>query len=118
MSCMHGNSDDACDICDEVDAAWNRGYEVGLARAKAGGGVDGWRTIESAPGGEVDFQAWFKADDSRYESYWHPRCKLGADGRVYEYGRVDFDIDDYEVRYGYTATHWMPLPSPPKEDGE
>ena len=25
MSCLHGNHPDACDICDEVDAAYERG---------------------------------------------------------------------------------------------
>jgi len=25
MSCSHGNHPDACDICDEIDAAYNRG---------------------------------------------------------------------------------------------
>jgi hypothetical protein len=30
MSCFHGNHPDACDICDEVDAASKRGYEAGF----------------------------------------------------------------------------------------
>ena len=29
MSCPHGNHEKACDLCDEIDAAYNRGYEAG-----------------------------------------------------------------------------------------
>ena len=35
MSCWHGNHEDACDLCDEKDDAFNRGYEAGMAKALA-----------------------------------------------------------------------------------
>lgn len=33
MSCPHGNHVDACDLCDEVDAAWDRGYNAAIEKA-------------------------------------------------------------------------------------
>lgn len=30
MSCPHGNHEESCDLCDEVDAAYKSGYEAGL----------------------------------------------------------------------------------------
>jgi hypothetical protein len=35
MSCVHGNHEDDCDICAEVDAAWNSGYASGIKDERA-----------------------------------------------------------------------------------
>lgn len=29
MSCPHGNHEEACDLCEEVNAAYKQGYEAG-----------------------------------------------------------------------------------------
>lgn len=34
MSCEHGNHVEACDLCDAVDAAFNKGYLAGQAAAE------------------------------------------------------------------------------------
>lgn len=34
MSCEHGNHQDACDLCDAVDAAYNRGFAAGQTSVK------------------------------------------------------------------------------------
>lgn len=33
MSCQHGNHVSACDLCDQVYAAWERGYNAALEAA-------------------------------------------------------------------------------------
>ncbi len=83
-------------------------WEAWLARAEA----DGWRPIESAPrdgtlillarGERVTYGHWVRLEDAEDidEPYWH-----SWDGGF---------LTDPE----YDATHWMPLPAPPKEDGE
>lgn len=38
MSCQHGNPVDGCDLCDEIDAAWNRGYAAATPTPQAQAG--------------------------------------------------------------------------------
>ena len=33
MSCLHGNHVDDCDICTEVDRAWNSGFAAGQRKS-------------------------------------------------------------------------------------
>jgi hypothetical protein len=58
-----------------------------------------WRPIESAPlGGEALF--------------WHPMWLRPQTGR-YAGDRLIYATGE---TYRYTATHWMPLPSPPSSE--
>lgn len=99
----HGGEYDTYD----TSCAW----ESWLARARL---ESGWRPIESAPRdgtpilvcyADTYVSNGFLPIAVRWRSY-HPNAK----------GEEDFrDIGGARIR---KITHWMPLPNPPKEDGE
>lgn len=73
-----------------------------------------WQPIETCPRDGTEFQAWV-FDPSRLahemRGWWEPKCRF--DGDTFEiWTRVDYDMDGWES--GYRATHWLPLPAPPK----
>lgn len=74
----------------------------------------GWRKIESAPKDGTQFQAWVVSERCTYGS-WEPFCRYNEDGAFQIYGRIDYDMEGWDVYLHLTPTHWMPLPPPPKE---
>jgi len=102
---------------------------IRLARAEA----EGWRPIESAPRdgskimlgyipdeehefGFVGQGRWWPSDDDGPDNMGHDAGFMDCDFEFFQCGR-SFGNPDYMGR-GLQPTHWQPLPSPPKEDGE
>jgi hypothetical protein len=77
-----------------------------------------WKPIEGAPKDGSEFQAWF-TDGIRIDRdmCWEPRARF-KDGLLEYWGRIDYDQDGWDSSLNTTweATHWMPLPTPPKRD--
>ena len=79
-----------------------------------------WKTIDSAPKDGSIFQAWVEqatppaCDWMDKGGWWEAECRYGEDEAFQVYGRIDYDMDDWETRYDLKPTHWMPLPEPPK----
>lgn len=67
-----------------------------------------WMLIESAPRDGTEFQAWV--------GHWEPRCRYNEDGAFEIWGRVDYDMDEWDFYMHLTPTHWMPTPSSPEGD--
>lgn len=87
--------------------AWN-------TRSGDSGMGDGWRPIESAPMDGTEFQAWCVNGN---DGWWEPLCKYDDEGNFFTWGRVDYDIDDWDLLCSpMRATHWQPLTPPPATD--
>lgn len=63
---------------------------------------EGWRDIESAPKDGTNIL--LAHDHAVFDGYWDK----------YADGWVDDVTDLYEDKITYPATHWRPLPEPPK----
>lgn len=82
MSCRHGNHPDACDICDEVDAAYESGRESATALAQnTQGEVEpvAWMRESGAPAGsetsvitKVIRDLWLQCNPLLVERYTIP----------------------------------------------
>jgi len=82
MSCKHGNHEDACDICDEVSAAYESGLAARLAAPSVANGAaelpalpESWATFvyhveskswKAVPSGEVGTDAYTKDQMQAY----------------------------------------------------
>ena len=74
-----------------------------------------WQPIETAPKDGMEFQCWLVTSDGH--EFWEPRCKYSPEGILGVYGRIDYDLDGWDFGLWHLgATHWMPLPEPPKTD--
>lgn len=71
-----------------------------------------WKPIEMAPKDGTEFQAWVINGDG--PGYWAPRCRYNEDGVFQIWGRVDYDLDDWDWHPQERPTHWMPHPTPPE----
>ena len=70
-----------------------------------------WQPIETTPE-TGEFQAWVRRYDDGSQ-FWVPRAKL-IDGCLALWGRVDYDIDDWDKDTGHLELMaWMPYPAPP-----
>ena len=81
-----------------------------LSAAKAGG----WVPIETCPRdfGSTKFDVW--ANGQRYADCWWGKAtyEQGESGIVHQ---SDYDCNGPVDSYVKSATHWQPLPNPPKE---
>lgn len=74
-----------------------------------------WKRIDGAPTDGSEFQAWVVRNDrDDIPGWWCPRCRFDEHGSFQIYGRVDYDMEDFESIGHVSATHWMPQPGEPK----
>ena len=80
-----------------------------------------WQPIETAPQDGTPFQVWVIRNYEPRLGFWEPNARFNPETGAFEiWGRADYDLEDYEVFSHLTATHWMPLPDPPRarQEGE
>jgi hypothetical protein len=76
--------------------------------------TEGWQPIETAPKDGTEFQAWAEHASG---GVWLPQCRINPDNGAFEiWGRVDYDIDGWDLIPHLIETHWMPLPEPPRAE--
>ncbi|QLB38245.1 hypothetical protein phiGT1_33 [Sulfitobacter phage phiGT1] len=75
------------------------------------GMVPQWRPIETAPKDGTEFQVWLSKKNGH--GFWDPRARYNKNNCFQLWGRVDYDIDGWEIYPGLEPTHWMPLPEAP-----
>ena len=83
--------------------------QIADAMCSALNGSGEWQPIETAPRDGTEFQAWVV---HMGHGYWDWQCRYNEHGAFESFGRIDYDMDGWEVSPG-TPTHWMPNPSAP-----
>ena len=120
--CSHGKTwKEPCIDCEIVSMTeWLRTMEPRIQRDRATldrllaeraslNGSGEWQPIETAPRDGTEFQAWVV---HMGHGYWDWQCRYNEHGAFESFGRIDYDMDGWEVSPG-TPTHWMPNPSAP-----
>lgn len=69
-----------------------------------------WQPIETAPRDGTDILIYVQLSNECFVAYWHSRFSKLVRGDAWAFATL------FGGRTAYTkeATHWMPLPEPPK----
>ena len=90
------------------------------AKKSVVGALDEIAAIDAEP-----VRQWISVKDAQPEKgvnvLFHPMCNpdsiyIGCINHVGEKGACYFEVRRGKYKTQYSATHWMPLPEPPKED--